>query len=256
MTGVVLPHAVHGTGPRHVVALHGWLSDRHAFDALLPLLDGAAFTYVLPDVRGYGEAVGIAGEHTLDEVARDVVTLADELGWDTFGLVGHSMGGKAAQRVLADVPHRITALAGISPVPASDVPLDPAVAELFHNAEFTPAARRAIIDMGTGHRYHDVWLDRMVRHSVATSTPEAFASYLRSWSGTDFRDEVHGLATPMSVIVGAHDPDLSAEVMRATFLKWYRNCALEIIQDAGHYAIDETPILLAALLHGFFTSTR
>ena len=60
-----------------------------------------------------------------------------------------------------------------------------------------------------------------------------------------------GIATPMKVIIGAHDPDLNADAMRATFLTWYPNCELTTIADAGHYAVDETPILLAALLHAF-----
>ena len=251
MSGVVLPHGVHGHGPEHVVALHGWLSDRHAFDGLVPLVDRDRFTYAIPDVRGYGEAADIAGDFTLDEVARDVLRLVDELGWDTFSVVGHSMGGKAAQRVLADAPDRVRRLVGISPVPASGVPFDAVAEDLFRSAVAEPTSRRTIIDVGTGHRYHDVWLDKMVEHSVARSTPAAFAGYLESWSGTDFHREVVGITTPVKVIVGAHDPDLNADAMRATFLAWYLNCELESIEDAGHYAVDETPVLLASLVHAF-----
>jgi len=253
MDEVVLPYGSHGSGPARVVALHGWLSDRHAFDALLPLIDVDTFTFVFPDVRGYGEAVDMPGEFTLDEVARDVLRLVDELGWDSFCVVGHSMGGKAAQRVLADAPDRVRKLVGISPVPASGVPFDEAGAALFRDAIGNPAARRTIIDVGTGGRYHNVWLDQMVGHSVRRSTAAAFAGYLDSWSGTDFHDEVVGLTTPLKTIVGAHDPDLTAGVMRATFLAWYPNCELETIADAGHYAVDETPVLLAASLDAFLS---
>jgi hypothetical protein len=34
----------HGSGAHRVLAVHGWFSDRHAFDALLPHLDEDAFT--------------------------------------------------------------------------------------------------------------------------------------------------------------------------------------------------------------------
>jgi pimeloyl-ACP methyl ester carboxylesterase len=254
MSDVVLPHGLHGEGPEHVVALHGWLSDRHAFDALLPLIDHDRFTYAIPDVRGYGEAADVAGDFTLDEVAQDVLRLADHLGWDSFSVVGHSMGGKAAQLVLVNEPERIRKVVGISPVPAAEVPFDAAGAKLFHDAVSTPANRRAIIDMGTGQRYHHVWLDKMVEHSVARSTPAAFAGYLDSWSGVDFHHEVIGLTTPVKVIIGAHDPDINGDVMRATFLEWLPNCELETIADAGHYAIDETPVLLAASLHAFLAA--
>jgi pimeloyl-ACP methyl ester carboxylesterase len=89
-----MPHALHGDGPAKVIAIHGWLSDRHAFDALVPLLDRSAFTVAIPDIRGYGEAMDVAGEFTIDEIARDVLELADALGWQDFAVVGHSMGAR------------------------------------------------------------------------------------------------------------------------------------------------------------------
>jgi hypothetical protein len=49
-----MPHALYGDGPSKVIALHGWLGDRHAFDALVPSLDQRAFTFAIPDIRGYG----------------------------------------------------------------------------------------------------------------------------------------------------------------------------------------------------------
>lgn len=254
MSRVILPYRIHGHGSEHVIALHGWLSDQHAFDAMIPLLDFSTFTFAIPDVRGYGQAMDLSGDFTIKEVADDVLLLADELGWDSFSLVGHSMGGKAAQRVLANAPQRIRKLVGISPVPASGVPFDEAAAELFHSAVSTPESRRRIIDAGTGRRYHDVWLNKMVSHSMLRSTPAAFASYLASWSGTDFHQEIVGLTLPMKVIVGAHDPDLDGDAMRATFLQWYPQCELETIHDAGHYAVDETPIALSASLHAFLST--
>jgi esterase/lipase len=48
-----MPHALYGDGPSKIIALHGWRGDRHAFDAL-PSLDQRAFTFEIPDIRGYG----------------------------------------------------------------------------------------------------------------------------------------------------------------------------------------------------------
>jgi len=246
-----MPHALHGDGPAKVIAIHGWLSDRHAFDALVPLLDRSAFTVAIPDIRGYGEAMDVAGEFTIDEIARDVLELADGLGWQDFAVVGHSMGGKAAQCLLTIAPGRVRKFVGISPVPASGVPFDGPTAGLFRSAVTTAEARRRIVDAGTGSRYHRVWLDNMVDHSLAHSTPDAFAGYLRSWSGTDFHADLAGVEVPVQVIVGAHDPDLNADVMRATLLQWFPGAELEVFADAGHYAIDETPIALATAVQRF-----
>jgi len=246
-----MPHASYGDGPSKVIALHGWLSDRHAFDALVPLLDRHAFTFVIPDVRGYGEAMTVSGEFTMEEVARDVLGLADSLGWRIFSLVGHSMGGKAAQRVLAMAPDRVSRLVGISPVPASGVPFDDPTAAMFQRAVTEAEVRRQILDWGTGSRYHHVWLDTMVERSLTRSAPEAFAGYLTSWSAGDFHADVAGADLPVKVIVGAHDPDLTAEVMRSTLLTWFPQAELEVFADAGHYAIEETPIALATAAQRF-----
>jgi pimeloyl-ACP methyl ester carboxylesterase len=69
------------------------------------------------------------------------------LGWDRFSVVGHSMGGSATQRVLADAPDRVERLIGISPVPAGGVPFDEQGWALFSGAAANPANRAAIIDL-------------------------------------------------------------------------------------------------------------
>jgi len=249
-----IPHTLYGDGPIKVIALHGWLSDQHAFDALIPLLDQRAFTFAIPDIRGYGKAMDVSGEFTMDEVARDVLDLADGLGWPVFAVVGHSMGGKAAQRVLALAPDRVSKLVGISPVPASGSRFDGPTTDLFHRAVAEAGVRRLILDAGTGSRYHDVWLDTMTAYSWTHSTPAAFAGYLASWSGGDFHAEVVGVDIPVKVIVGAHDPDLTADAMRATLLQWFPRAELEVFADAGHYAIDETPIALATAVQRFLAA--
>ena len=255
-----LPHDLRGNGPCRVLALHGWFSDRHAFDGLLPLLPETDFTVAVPDIRGYGAARAMAGEFTIDEIARDAFDLADSLGWQTFGVIGHSMGGKVAQRMLTMQPERMTKWAGVSPVPACAVPFDAQAAELFASAATSPDARRAILDGSTGFRYYRSWLDRAVDHSLATSSPEAFARYFESWSGDDFHTEFvesAGSRVPAHILVGAHDPSLSAEFMNATLLGWCGSAAqLQIIADAGHYALDETPILAATAIQRFFDESE
>ena len=39
--------------------------------------------------------------------------------------------------------------------------------------------------------------------------------------------------------------------MRETFLKWYPNARLETIDNAGHYPMYETPVVLATMLEAF-----
>ncbi|WEV28075.1 alpha/beta hydrolase [Streptomyces sp. 71268] len=247
----VPPHEVIGEGPHRVVAVHGWFADRSAYTALLPHLDRQAFTYVLPDLRGYGKARGVPGEYTTSEAGHDLLALVDHLGWERFSVLGHSMGAAVAQRLLAAAPHRVRRLVGVSPVPASGVPMAGEQWELFASAAERPDSRRAIIDLTTGNRHPDAWLDLMVRHSVEHIDPEALRAWLDSWAREDFHEQIEGLPLPVRVVVGGHDPALSARVMGETWLRWYPAAELVELPAAGHYAADEAPLELVRVVEDF-----
>jgi len=249
---MTIGHRLVGGGAQRVIVLHGWLGDSTVFDPMLPSLDVDRFRYAFPDYRGYGTSRHLPGEHSLAEIARDAVDLADHLGWERFHVVGHSMGGSAAQRLAVDAATRVASVACITPVPASGVPMEPEQLALFEGAADQDANRRAIIDFSTGQRLPSAWLDHMVRECRARTTRDAFAEYFRAWSGTNFVAESQGLKTPMLVAVGEHDLALTKEVMQATFLAWYPNAVLEVIRNAGHYPMQEVPVYLAGLIEQFF----
>ena len=246
-------HRILGTGEHHVLALHGWFGSSAGWGHLEDYLDGDHYTYAFMDYRGYGGAVDRPGEHTMDEVAADALTLAGQLGWDRFDLLGHSMGGMAVQRVLVDAPERVGRLVGVSPVPATGVPFDEDGWALFSGAAKDRANREAIIDFTTGNRHTRRFIDAVVDHSLEQSTPEAFADYLNAWAKTNFADRVAGNATPVKVIVGENDPALSGDVMRQTWLQLYPNAELEVLANAGHYAMFETPVALATSIEEFLS---
>ncbi|MFG2227262.1 alpha/beta fold hydrolase [Streptomyces sp. NPDC048644] len=251
MASFVLPHVLHGDGAHKVIAVHGWFADRSAFDAVLPDLDRDTFQYAVVDLRGYGGAKDAPGAYTTAEGAADVLALADRLGWERCSLIGHSMGGSVVQRVLAAAPHRVRRLVGISPVPASGAGLSPEQWDLFASAAHAPESRRAIIDLTTGGRRPAAWLDRMVRRSLERSDPTAFRTWLDSWALEDFAADIDGSPVPALAVAGALDPALSADVMRATWLRRHAAATLVELLGAGHYAMDETPLELIRTVEDF-----
>ncbi|MEV4639569.1 alpha/beta hydrolase [Actinoplanes sp. NPDC049548] len=240
-----------GNGPVYVLALHGWFGSARGWGHLPHLIDGERYTWAFMDYRGYGERRDVPGEYNIAEISRDALELADGLGWERFAVVGHSMGGSAAQHLLADAPDRVTHLVGISPVPASGVPFDEQGWALFDGAARDPGNRKAIIDLTTGNRLSSYWLDTMVRSSLEESTVEAFGAYLPAWARTDFSERVKGNPVPALAVVGEHDPALGAATATATWMATYPNARLEVIAEAGHYAMDETPVRLATILEQF-----
>lgn len=240
-----------GRGPTHILVLHGWFGSARAWKPIFDLVDGERFTYAFVDYRGYGARREEKGEFTVDEIARDALAIADGLGWHRFDLVGHSMGGKAIQRVLALAPQRVRSMVALTPVPATGVPFDDAGWALFSGAVESLDLRRDIIAFSTGGRLSARWAMQMAQQSEQTSTREAFGAYLQSWAREDFSAEVVGNPVPVRVMVGEHDPSLTVDVMRATWLVHYPNAKLEVIPNAGHYPMDETPVALVTAIESF-----
>lgn len=93
---------------RHkVLALHGWLDNCATFDGLAPLLEGVHLVAV--DLPGHGRSEHRSENdtyHFIDWIP-DVVAAADDLGWQRFTLLGHSMGAAVASITAGTVPERI-----------------------------------------------------------------------------------------------------------------------------------------------------
>src|SRR4029079_14850104 len=106
-----------GSGDRHVLAVHGWFGWARGWRSLPDFLDRSTYTYAFMDLRGYGGRQEVAGEFTMEEAAADAITLAGELGWDRFSVIGHSMGAKVAHQMLLQAPDPLGQVRRLHPVP-------------------------------------------------------------------------------------------------------------------------------------------
>jgi len=79
----------------------------------------ARFRVLRYDIRGHGASSAPPGDYRVEQLAADVVGLADALGIERFAFCGLSLGGMIAQWLAANVPDRLTAvvLANTSPRP-------------------------------------------------------------------------------------------------------------------------------------------
>jgi pimeloyl-ACP methyl ester carboxylesterase len=245
-------HVSIGSGEEHVLAVHGWFGSARGWGPLPEFLDRSTYTYTFMDLRGYGARMQVPGEFTIAEAAGDALVLADELGWDRFSVIGHSMGGKIAHQMLLLAPDRVNRILGLNPVPAGAVPMDEQTWALFSGAPDNPGNRAAIIDVTTGSKLTTTFINLMVRHSLENSTVEALAAYLQAWARSDFTDQVKtDTSTPVKLIVGVNDPAMSADVMEQTWRVFFPNAEMTILPDAGHYPMFESPVSLATSIEEF-----
>ena len=241
-----------GSGDHRVLAVHGWFGSALGWGSFPDFIDRSAYTYAFMNLRGYGDRMRVGGAFTMEEAADDALAVANELGWDRFSVVGHSMGAKVGHRMLLEAPDRIGKLVGVNPVPAGHLPFDANGWALFSSAPDNPQNRAAIVDFTTGNKLTRTFINQVVQHSLSNSTVEAFRAYLQAWANSDFSALAKvDAVTPVKVIVGVNDPTLSADVMEQTWLVFFPDAQLTILPDAGQYPMFESPVSLATSIEEF-----
>lgn len=245
--GAKIAYRVLGSGPRTVLAIHGWMVSSAVYDELAELLDLTGIRLVVADLRGAGESDKPETGYTLGRYAQDALALMDELGDRSFVLVGHSMGGTIAQLVAATAPERVAGMVLLCPVPASGVALPPEAAALFRGAS-TDAPKTAILGMACKD-LSDAARARLL--STGASIPAAcVAEAFDAWSGASFAERLSAI-TARTLVVASEDPFLPPAFLRETIVQKIAGARLAVVHGAGHYVQVERPRETAAALEGF-----
>src|SRR5947207_8734986 len=99
--------AGHGPG---LLLVHGFGGAKEDFTDHVPAL-ARDHTVVVFDHRGHGSSdkPDDRNAYSLERLATDTIEVADAAGFDSFRLLGHSMGGMVSRKVVLREPERIDA---------------------------------------------------------------------------------------------------------------------------------------------------
>ncbi len=100
-----------------IIMLHGWTSHRGVWRQTISALEEKYYC-VAVDLLGFGASDKSEGsDYSLSAQAQRIVMLADQLGFKTFSLLGHSMGGQIAMYIAAVLaPRRVEKLVSVAGV--------------------------------------------------------------------------------------------------------------------------------------------
>jgi pimeloyl-ACP methyl ester carboxylesterase len=106
---------------RLVVLLHGFPEFWYGWRRQIGALASAGYRVVVPDQRGYNLSARPKGRaaYDLDVLSQDILGLADDVGRETFVLVGHDWGASVGWWIASQYPGRLERFAALcAPHPA------------------------------------------------------------------------------------------------------------------------------------------
>jgi pimeloyl-ACP methyl ester carboxylesterase len=263
LDGVELTVFEAGIGGRPLLLVHGYTGRAQDFEDYFDRLASAGWHVVAPDLRGHGSSGKPTHEadYSLDIFAADLLALVDEIGFEHFVVLGHSMGGMIAQQFVLAHPDRIdgmilmdTSHAGLEVDPvlvefgvevARTQGID-AVADVMATLEDDPLANDAYKRMVAEDPAYAARSDRNLR----AVSPAMFASILQQMSQVPDRlDALASVSAPTLVLVGEQDtPFLDASRRMAEIIPGAR---LEVLPGGGHSPQYEAPEAWWAAVSGF-----
>lgn len=92
-----------------VLLLHGTSSNAHSWDMFAPVL-AKNFHVLALDCRDHGDSGDSPVPLNGDLLVEDLKAIVDALGYDTFSLIGLSMGGRTVMNFTGQNPNRVTRL--------------------------------------------------------------------------------------------------------------------------------------------------
>lgn len=110
---------VGGSGPP-LLLLHGYPQTHAMWHATAPAL-AQTRRVVAADLRGYGASRAHDGDYTFRAMARDMVEAMAALGFQTFDVIAHDRGARAAHRMALDHGGAVRTLALLDILPTLDV---------------------------------------------------------------------------------------------------------------------------------------
>lgn len=246
-----------GNGPA-VVLLHGFPFNRTMWREQIEAFRGQ-YRVIAPDLRSLGQSTVSDEIATMDQMARDVAAMLDQLQIDRAVICGLSMGGYVAFEFCHLFPARVTALV----LAGTRAPADNA--DEKQNRELQ-AARMLAEGM---NRIADETLPKLLAAETVARKPEVVNHVRQMIENTnsagaaaaqrgmavrrDYSEDLARINVSTLIVVGREDrirPLSDAEFMHNTI----RDSRLEIIENAAHVSNMEQPEAFNLALNEFTAS--
>lgn len=198
---------------------------------------------VFADWRGCGKNPDWPADKpfSIEDLARDFLTLLRDLNMDEVQVVAHSLGGLIALQMMILEPRRVSRAVFLDPVGARGVVFDDSMYDAFRQMAESRDLTKAVI-LSTIKDSSN--LDENFKEQIADDAFKAVkgigSSVLKILKTVDLSEAARKVRTPTLIMHGQHDTVIplkdSEELNRLM-----TNSKLEILPDAGHCWNAENP---------------
>jgi len=250
--GLQLSYSDTQDSKKTLIFLHYFGGSSRTWQPVIDLL-ASEFRCVALDLRGWGDSDAPPTEEGCgaNAMAGDVRALIAELGVSEYALVGHSMGGKVAQRLAADNPAGLTRLLLVAPSPLSPEPMTDA-----GRASMRAAWGNADTSRKTLQTIACLPLSSETITSIVADNLRASRTAWEAWADIGSREDLSALASkitvPTAVLSGAGDAVLSPSVLTREVVSRIPGAALTTVPGAGHLLPLEAPTIVADWIRAHF----
>ena len=259
VNNVSIYYETYGAGePLMLVA--GLGSDSQSWQPIMEELS-QHFLVIAPDNRGTGRTVPQDIETSIRQIADDCMALARHLGFSSFKLLGHSMGGFVALDLATRYPNAVEKLilAGTSASnpKCNDVLFSDWASTLESGMDKTQWFRSIFHWLFTKQFFeNEDTVDAALRYAVDYPYPQsavAFRKQVEAISGFDCFEQLSGVSTKTLIISGEEDilfpPDASASLAQEI-----SGAHFSMIEHAAHSIHMEQPQVFTECVLDFLLS--
>ncbi|RKP53273.1 alpha/beta fold hydrolase [Pararobbsia silviterrae] len=240
---------------RPVMLIHGFTNAGMTWMQQIPALTFAGYRVIVPDLRGHGLSDPATAVATVEDLARDLIALLDDLELDRSAICGLSLGGMVAMQLALDYPDRVDKLIVANSQASFAMPELESVVDgwikLFAQPEgplkrfeatWPAMLNGAFRESAAGRAAFESW------SLLAKRTSGASLSHIaRGMRYFDVSERLAEIRQPTLVVAGDEDRLFPVQNVRS-ISESIPNAEFELIQGAAHISSLDSPDAFNRLL--------
>ncbi len=243
-----------------VCITHSLASDGGSWAEQVPALLQAGFRVLRLDMRGHGGSDPVAGDYTMSQLAGDVASVLDALGFARVHYIGLSIGGMIGQAFALEYRQKLISALWCDTLPASPpgaadiwAPRIKAVREAHSLEPIAEASMDRYLSPAFQAKNPGRW--KQLRDTVVGTTPAGYLGCSAAILDFDFEARLPSLTLPVLVVCGEHDAGTpAAENRRLAGL--VPGARYEEIAGMRHFPNVEAPDAFNRIMLGWLDAQR